>query len=60
MAYRDMLMAARDGIAPLIADGKSVEQVVAAKPTAALDAEWGDGFVAPERFVRLVYASPAQ
>ncbi len=57
IAYRDMLIAVRDGIEPLIADGKSVEQVIAAKPTAALDGEWGDGFLNPERFVRIVYAS---
>jgi glyoxylase-like metal-dependent hydrolase (beta-lactamase superfamily II) len=57
VAYRDMLIAARDGIKPLIADGKTVEQVIAAKPTAALDGEWGDGFLNPERFVRMVYIS---
>jgi glyoxylase-like metal-dependent hydrolase (beta-lactamase superfamily II) len=57
MAYRNMLIAARDGIQPMVADGKTVEQVVAAKPTAALDGEWGDGFLNPERFVRIVYSS---
>ena len=57
VAYRDMLVAARDGIKPLIAEGKTVEQVIAAKPTAGLDGEWGDGFLNPERFVRIVYAS---
>ncbi len=60
VAYRDMLIAARDGIKPLIADGKTVEQVIAAKPTAALDGEWGDGFLNPERFVRMVYISLKQ
>ena len=57
MAYRGMLIAARDGIQPMIADGKTVEQVIAAKPTAALDGEWGDGFLNPDRFVRIVYSS---
>lgn len=56
-AYRDMLNAARAGIAPLIAAGKSVEDVLAAKPTAALDAKWGGGFLSPERFVRIMYAA---
>ncbi|MFT5180518.1 MAG: cyclase [Alphaproteobacteria bacterium] len=60
VAYRDMLIAERDGIKPLIADGKTVEQVIAAKPTAALDGEWGDGFLDPERFVRIVYSSLTQ
>ena len=57
IAYRNMLIAARDGIEPLIADGKTVEQVVAARPTAALHGAWGGGFLNPERFVRIVYAS---
>jgi glyoxylase-like metal-dependent hydrolase (beta-lactamase superfamily II) len=57
IAYRDMLIGARAGIAPMIADGKSVEEVVAAKPTAALDAKWGGGFLNPERFVRIIYAA---
>ena len=57
MAYRGMLIAARDGIQPMVADGKTVEQVIAAKPTAGLDGEWGDGFLNPERFVRIVYSS---
>lgn len=60
VAYRDMLIAARDGIQPMIADGKSVEQVIAAKPTASLDGAWGDGFLNPERFVRIVYSSLAK
>jgi cyclase len=37
VAYREMLTMARDGIRPLIADGKSVEDIVAAKPLADLD-----------------------
>ena len=57
VAYRDMLIAARDSIKPLIADGKTVEQVIDAKPTATLDGDWGDGFLNPERFVRIVYSS---
>jgi len=57
IAYRDMLNAARAGIAPLIAAGKSVEDVLAAKPTAALDAKWGGGFLNPERFVRIMYTA---
>lgn len=57
IAYRDMLIGVRAGIAPMIADGKSVEDVLAAKPTAALDAKWGGGFLNPERFVRIMYTA---
>lgn len=46
--YRDMLQSVRDRVAALKAEGKSQEEVVAAKPTADLDEKWGDradGFV---------------
>ena len=51
--YRDMLIQAQALVAPLVQRGLSEDEVVAAKPTAALDAQWG----ASERFVRNVYQS---
>ena len=51
-AYRDMLRGTRDAVAAAIRQGKSLDEVVAAKPTAKWDAQWGGGFIAPERFVR--------
>lgn len=57
VSYRNMLIGVRDGMMALIADGKSVEEVVAAQPTAALDPKWGGGFLNPERFVRIMYAA---
>jgi hypothetical protein len=56
-AFRDMLVAVHDRIEPMIAQGKTVEQVLAAHPTADLDARWGHGPVTPERFVRTAYAA---
>lgn len=53
-AYRDMLVAARDRIQKLVDQGKSAEEVVAAKPTSDLDAKWG---AQSERFVRGAYHS---
>ena len=53
-AYRDMLTAVRDRVQTLVNDGKSIEDVIAAKPTAEFDAEWEHE---TERFVRLVYHS---
>jgi len=55
-AYREMLMGVREAVAAEIAAGKDVEQVVAAKPTAAWDAEWGDGFMEPDRFTRILFS----
>ncbi len=40
-AYRAMLVTVRDRVAALVRQGKSLEEVIAAKPTAELDATWG-------------------
>lgn len=53
-AYRDMLVVVRDRIQKLIDQGKSADEVVAAKPTADLDGKWG---AQPERFVRGAFYS---
>jgi glyoxylase-like metal-dependent hydrolase (beta-lactamase superfamily II) len=53
-AYRDMLVTARERIQKLVDQGKSADEVVAAKPTADLDAKWG---AQPERFVRGAFHS---
>ena len=47
-----MLTTVRDDIQTMINDGKSVEEVLAARPTKAFDAELDSN---PERFVRLSY-----
>ena len=55
--YRDMLQQARDRIAALKAQGKSRDEVVAAKPTAEWDATYGTGFIKPAQFIGFVYDS---
>jgi glyoxylase-like metal-dependent hydrolase (beta-lactamase superfamily II) len=55
-AYRDLLRSVRDAVAALKKAGKSADEAVAAKPTAAYDAEWGTFVITPEGFTRLVYA----
>jgi cyclase len=42
MRYRNMLVTVRDRVAALIGQGKSLEEVAAAKPTAEFDAVYGD------------------
>ena len=54
--FRDMLRSVRDAVAALKREGKSADQVVAARPTAKFDAKWGTFVVGPENFTRLVYA----
>ena len=54
-AYRDMLVAIRDNVARLKQQGRSLEEAIAAKPTAAFDAKWGQFVITPALFTRLVY-----
>lgn len=53
--YRDMLVAVRDRVAALKHQGRTVSEVIAAKPTEAFDAKWGGAIVDPAFFTRLVY-----
>jgi glyoxylase-like metal-dependent hydrolase (beta-lactamase superfamily II) len=53
--FRDMLVAIRDNVAKLKKQGKSRDETVAAKPTAAFDAKWGQFVIDPGYFTRLVY-----
>jgi len=56
-AYRDMLAAVSGKVAAQIKQGKKLEEVVASKPTAQYDAKWGKGFLAPEKFVEMLYGN---
>jgi len=55
-AHRDMIIAIRDKIAPMVSQGKTLPEVLAAKPTAAYDAKVPGGDTTIERFVGQVYA----
>src|SRR6516225_6069316 len=54
--FRDMLVAIREKVADLKKQGKSLDEVVAAKPTADYDAKWSGFVVDGNFFTRLVYA----
>lgn len=54
--YRDMLATLRDRIKKAIQQGKTLDQVVASKPSADFDAVWGNGFFKPEDFVAATYS----
>jgi glyoxylase-like metal-dependent hydrolase (beta-lactamase superfamily II) len=54
--FRDMLVSVRDKVSALKKEGKSLEEVVAAKPTADYDAKWGEFVIDGNFFTRLVYA----
>jgi glyoxylase-like metal-dependent hydrolase (beta-lactamase superfamily II) len=54
-AYRDMLVAIRGNVAKLKGEGRSLDEIVAAKPTAAFDAKWGQFLISSALFTKLVY-----
>lgn len=57
VTYRDVLTKVRDRVAALIKQGKTKEQVIAARPGAEWDAIWGSGFMKPDVFIGMVYDS---
>ena len=55
--YHDMVVKVRSNIKTLVDQGKSEDEVLAAKPTAEFDAQWGTGFMNAETFTRFAYQS---
>ena len=53
--FRDMLVAIREKVAGLKRQGMTAFEVIAAKPTAAFDAKWGQFLITPSAFTGLVY-----
>ncbi|HEX3436705.1 MAG TPA: MBL fold metallo-hydrolase [Pseudacidobacterium sp.] len=53
--YRDMLATVTDRVEKLKSSGQTLDQVVAAKPTAEFDAAWSKGFLSPDTFAGLIY-----
>jgi cyclase len=56
VAQRDLILAVRDRVAALVAQNKSLEEVIAAKPTADFDAQVPQGPQTAERFIGWLYA----
>jgi len=53
--FRDMLVAVREKVAALKEQGRSRDETVAARPTAAFDGRFGNFVIDPGFFTRLVY-----
>jgi hypothetical protein len=53
--YSDMLTAKRGNIAELKKQGRSLEDIIAAKPTYRFDAKWGRFVIGPTFFTELVF-----
>jgi hypothetical protein len=54
--FRNMLVAVRDRVAQLKKQGRTLAEVVAAKPTADYDETWGKWVIDGSTFTSLVYA----
>ena len=55
LAYRKMIATAISKIEPMVKSGRTLQQVIDAKPLRAFDEEWGK-FRKPEAFVEIVYS----
>ena len=53
--FRDVLVEAREKVAKFKKQGRTLEEVITAKPTAPYDAEWGQSFQGPKSFLGWVY-----
>src|SRR6516225_10978117 len=56
LAQRDLILAVRAKVAKLVEQGKSVDEAIAAHPTAEFDAKVPQSAQTADRFVRWVYA----
>jgi cyclase len=56
MANRDMILAVRDRVAKMVADGKTQDEVLAANPTSEYDARVPNSKETTQRFVTQLYA----
>ncbi len=54
IAYRTMLAGTIGKIKALVKQGKTLEEIIAAKPTAEFDERWGKGFIPPARYIDMV------
>jgi glyoxylase-like metal-dependent hydrolase (beta-lactamase superfamily II) len=54
-SWRDMNATVRERVAKLAAQGKTLAEVQAAKPTAEFDAAWGHAFIKPSVLVETIY-----
>lgn len=53
--FRDMLVGIRERVAALKKQGRSLDEILAARPTAPFDAKWGGFVIDPEFFTKLVH-----
>ena len=55
-AHRDMILAVRDKVAQMVKQGKTAQEIIAAKPTAEFDSKIEQAAMTSERFINQLYA----
>lgn len=60
LAYQYMMRTMADRIQSMIDQGMTLDEVVAAKPSAQFDPAWGGGFIKPDVWVRMLYEDMAR
>jgi len=53
--YRDLLVTIHDRISSLKKEGKSLDEILAARPAGAYEAKWGGSFINGDFFTKLVF-----
>ena len=56
IAHRDMILAVRDRVAQMVKQGKTAQEIIAAKPTADYDSKIETAATTSERFINQLYA----
>jgi glyoxylase-like metal-dependent hydrolase (beta-lactamase superfamily II) len=56
IAFRDMILDVQTRVAAMVAQGRTIEQILAARPAASYEATRGNDQTSLERFIRGVYA----
>jgi glyoxylase-like metal-dependent hydrolase (beta-lactamase superfamily II) len=53
--FNEMIVTIHDKVKELKGSGRSLDEVIAARPTAEFDAKWGGGFISPSFVTELVF-----
>ena len=53
--FHNMLASVNETISAMVKQGKSVDEVVAAAPTKQYDAQFGNGILKPDAFLKMLY-----
>ena len=55
-AYRDMLASVSGRVKALMKEGKKLDEIKAAKPSAEFDEKWGKAFIKADAFIEMLFA----